>query len=73
MRYAYVLGDSPSIFLGLRSVSQGAQALKTADLKKNAALLCLNDELPDGDQRAANELLQGWFETRWPQKLQCEL
>ncbi|KAJ7474887.1 hypothetical protein FB451DRAFT_1397765 [Mycena latifolia] len=73
MRYAYVLGDSPTIFMGLKSVVQGERLLKSADKQKNVALLCINDDLRDGDQKAANELLHGWFERRWPEKLQCEL
>ncbi|KAJ7733077.1 hypothetical protein DFH07DRAFT_846063 [Mycena maculata] len=73
LRYAYVLGDSPTLFLGLKSATQGERALVGADKKKNTALLCLNDDLRDGDQTAMNGVLRRWFERRWPEKLQCEL
>ncbi|KAJ7438083.1 hypothetical protein B0H11DRAFT_2105600 [Mycena galericulata] len=73
MRYAYTLGDSPTIFVGLKSVAQGERALKSAEMKKDNALLCLNDDLRDGDQSAMNRVLRTFFERRWPQKLECEL
>ncbi|KAJ7087918.1 hypothetical protein B0H15DRAFT_780946 [Mycena belliarum] len=72
MRYAYVLGDSPTIFMPLKSIMQGERGLKTADAQKSVALLCINDDLKDGDQKAANQMLKTWFQKRWPEKLQCE-
>ncbi|KAJ6531437.1 hypothetical protein DFH09DRAFT_140329 [Mycena vulgaris] len=72
-RYAHVLGDSPTVFIGLTSPAAGTRLLKNADLQKDAALLCINDDLRDGDLKAADALLRGWFERRWPEKLGCEL
>ncbi|KAJ7150486.1 hypothetical protein C8R43DRAFT_887396 [Mycena crocata] len=72
MRYAYVLGDSPTIFAGLTSTTQGARILKKTDQQKDVALLCINDDLGDGNQKAANDLLRQWFDRRWPEKLECE-
>ncbi|KAJ6551113.1 hypothetical protein B0H10DRAFT_2242320 [Mycena sp. CBHHK59/15] len=73
MRYAYVIGDSPTTFIGIKSVSQGERLLKNTDMRKDIALMCINDDLGDGDQKAANEMLRNWFERRWPEKLHCEL
>ncbi|KAJ6551951.1 hypothetical protein B0H19DRAFT_1297934 [Mycena capillaripes] len=73
MRYAYVLGDSPTIFMGMKDKTQAARLLKNADSERETALLCINDDLGDGDQKAANTLLKNWFERRWPEKLGCEL
>ncbi|KAJ7698256.1 hypothetical protein B0H17DRAFT_1196847 [Mycena rosella] len=72
MRYAYVLGDSPTVFIGLKSSTQGARLLKAADRQKDAALLCINDDLGNGDVKSADEVLHGWFERRWPEKLPSE-
>ncbi|KAJ6552183.1 hypothetical protein B0H10DRAFT_2242208 [Mycena sp. CBHHK59/15] len=72
MRYAYIIGDSPTTFIGIKSVSQGERLLKSADMRKDIALMCINDDLGDGDQKAANEMLRNWFERCWPEKLQCE-
>ncbi|KAJ7708167.1 hypothetical protein B0H17DRAFT_1325114 [Mycena rosella] len=73
MRYAYVLGDSPTIFMGLKSPLQGERLLKAADQTKDVALICINDDLGNGDQTAANTMLRSWFQRRWPEKLECEL
>ncbi|KAJ7130267.1 hypothetical protein C8R44DRAFT_978397 [Mycena epipterygia] len=73
MRYAYVLGDSPAVFVGLKSAKSTAQHLLNTSAKKDVALMCLNDDLRDGDQSAVNQLLRNWFEHRWPEKLECEL
>ncbi|KAJ7042165.1 hypothetical protein C8F04DRAFT_1295066, partial [Mycena alexandri] len=73
MRYAHVLGDSVTIFMPMKSVSQADRALKSADKQKNLALMCINDDLGNGDQRGANNLLRKWFESRWPERLDCEL
>lgn len=73
MRYAYVLGDSPTIFMSLKSASQGETLLKNADAQKNVALMCINDDLGSGDPARADKLLRTWFQRRWPEKLRCEL
>ncbi|KAJ7143844.1 hypothetical protein C8R44DRAFT_973671 [Mycena epipterygia] len=72
MRYAYVLGDSPTIFMGLKSPLSAQRLLKNADAQADVALICINDDLRDGDQTAANALLRQWFEHRWPEPLECE-
>jgi ABC-type antimicrobial peptide transport system ATPase subunit len=73
MRYAYVLGDSPTIFMGMKSTSQTARMLKSVDQQKEVALLCINDDLGNENQKPFNDMLRGWFQHRWPGKLGCEL
>ncbi|KAJ7718436.1 hypothetical protein B0H16DRAFT_423071 [Mycena metata] len=73
MRYAYVLGESTTLFMPIKSVRQAGPALRNADRWKNLALMCINDDLHNGDQRAADNLLRDWFESRWPERLDCEL
>ncbi|KAJ7171253.1 hypothetical protein C8R46DRAFT_1190647 [Mycena filopes] len=74
LRYAHVLGDSVTIFAPLKSAAQAARALRDADKQRNLALMCLNDDLGngDGEQRGAEEVLRGWFEGRWHERLECE-
>ncbi|KAJ7718425.1 hypothetical protein B0H16DRAFT_1700664 [Mycena metata] len=69
MRYAYVLGESTTLFMPMKSVRQAGRALRNADRRKNLALMCINDDLHNGDQTAADSLLRGWFESRWPERL----
>ncbi|KAK7052590.1 hypothetical protein R3P38DRAFT_2502174 [Favolaschia claudopus] len=74
MRYAYVLGDSPTVFMGMSSPRQTEMMLNNTDLMKETALLCINDDLPMGTNvREADNVLRRWFERRWPQKLACEV
>ncbi|KAJ7164315.1 hypothetical protein C8R46DRAFT_1220823 [Mycena filopes] len=73
MRYAHVLGNAPAAFAPMHSISKTAGMLKKADKQKNLTLMCLNDDLADGDQTGVNILLREWFEKRWPEKLKCEL
>lgn len=73
LRYAYVLGDSPTIFMGMKTLAQTERLLKDADSRKDVALLCINDDLGNGSQVKANALLRWWFESRWPEKLPCEV
>ncbi|KAJ7719162.1 hypothetical protein B0H14DRAFT_3010219 [Mycena olivaceomarginata] len=65
LRYAYVLGDSPTIFMGMKTLAQTERLLKDADSRKDVALLCINDDLGNGSQVKANALLRWWFESRW--------
>ncbi|KAJ7674031.1 hypothetical protein DFH06DRAFT_1173818 [Mycena polygramma] len=73
MRYAYVLGDSPTTFMTMKDTRQMTRLLNNADTQKDIALLCMNDDLGNGNLKAANALLKEWFERRWPDKLGCEL
>ncbi|KAJ7247002.1 hypothetical protein C8J57DRAFT_1359794 [Mycena rebaudengoi] len=73
MRYAYVLGDSPTSFIGITSPMGAARQLQEVSRERNLALLCINDDLPDGNQMLANKALHDWFASRWPSKLDCEM
>ncbi|KAJ6480345.1 hypothetical protein C8R45DRAFT_905884 [Mycena sanguinolenta] len=72
MRYAYVLGDSPTTFMGMKSVTQTDRMLASTDRQKDVALLCINDDL-EYNTKQAEEVLKKWFRQRWPNKLACEL
>ncbi|KAJ7266363.1 hypothetical protein B0H12DRAFT_1320991 [Mycena haematopus] len=73
MRYAYVLGDTPTTFMGMKSAVQTERLLHSTDRQKNVALLCINDDLENTNQKAAEDVIKKWFQRRWPQKLACEL
>jgi len=74
-RYAHVLGDSPTIFVGMRSVRGTERLLRDTDSKRDTALLCINDDLGNTEKvlRDAERVLRGWFERKWPEKLRCEI
>ncbi|KAJ7617402.1 hypothetical protein FB45DRAFT_801227 [Roridomyces roridus] len=73
-RYAYVFGDTPTVFLGLRTASSAKIILANNDRKnKDTALVCLNDDLKNGDTGALDDALHEWFEGHWPEPLGCEL
>ncbi|KAF7368693.1 hypothetical protein MVEN_00193800 [Mycena venus] len=73
MRYAYVLGDSSTIFMGMKSATQTDRLLKSTDKQKDVALLCLNDDIDVWAEKATSEVLRKWFEQKWPTKLGCEV
>ncbi|KAJ7187677.1 hypothetical protein GGX14DRAFT_610573 [Mycena pura] len=70
-RYAHVLGDSPTIFGGMRSVRGTERLLRDTDGKRDTALLCLNDDLGNTEKalRDTERVLRAWFERKWPEKL----
>jgi hypothetical protein len=72
MRYAYVLGDSPTVFMGMKSPTQTERMLTFTDGKRDVALLCINDDV-ESNARRTEEVLKKWFRTRWPEKLLCEV
>ncbi|KAJ6546616.1 hypothetical protein B0H10DRAFT_1322834 [Mycena sp. CBHHK59/15] len=69
MRYAYVLGDSATRFVGMKSATQLTRLLNEANLPGDVALLCINDDLPGWAQRDANAalktFLRGGGRRRW--------
>jgi hypothetical protein len=73
MRYAYVLGDTPTTFIGMKSAVQTERMLRTTDLKKSVALFCVNDDLAANGLRAADAVIHKWFQGRWPRPLACEV
>ncbi|KAJ7473581.1 hypothetical protein B0H11DRAFT_1866506 [Mycena galericulata] len=72
MRYAYAIGDSPMRFIELKSATQAKGILNT-NRWQGTTMLGINDDLPERELVAADEILRDWFERRWPDKLQCEV
>ncbi|KAJ7064862.1 hypothetical protein C8F01DRAFT_777653 [Mycena amicta] len=74
-RYAHVLGDSPTLFVGMRSAAGAERLLKGADGTPETALLCINDDLGNSETtlKSADAVLARWFKKRWPEKLRCEV
>nr|GAT46878.1 predicted protein [Mycena chlorophos] len=74
-RYAHVLGDSPTLFVGLHSATDTQRNLRMADTTPATALFCMNDDMGNNAAtlRAADKILKTWFEGRWPEKLRCEV
>ncbi|KAJ7144500.1 hypothetical protein C8R44DRAFT_760014 [Mycena epipterygia] len=71
-RYAYVIGDSPMDFIGLTSASTSGYKLRAAGDRKDLTMLCINDDMEEGEVERADQMLRGWFAKMWPEKLECE-
>jgi len=63
-RYRYVLGSTPSVFERLQSPKQAVSVLQKIDKNKDAALLCINDDVVNGDAQVA-ATFRDWQERRW--------
>ncbi|CAK5274298.1 unnamed protein product [Mycena citricolor] len=73
-RYAYVIGDSPTVFMSMKGVLGAQRILERVDRERKTALFCLNDDLSSNQKVLGDTdtLLRRWFDGRWPDKLHCE-
>ncbi|KAJ7144497.1 hypothetical protein C8R44DRAFT_725426 [Mycena epipterygia] len=71
-RYAYVIGDSAMDFIGLTTASTSEYQLRAAGDRKDLTMLCINDDMEEGEVERTDRVLRGWFERMWPEKLECE-
>ena len=74
-RYSYVLGGTPSLFFGVKSAENAKAHLTKTDSDRNAALVCINDDLASTDPKMVGSLdavLRDWMLTRWPDRMEIE-
>ncbi|KAG9050664.1 hypothetical protein FS837_003391 [Tulasnella sp. UAMH 9824] len=75
-RYRFVLGDTPSTFVQLDSLSSAARKLATVDMHKDnprlhPAIVCVNDDV-QGSVEKVRKLFTGWLDRRWPEPAEWE-
>lgn len=60
-------GDLPFSFVSLKSGPTSEEKMfGGVDKKKNSKMLCINDDIKDGDDvDNLDNILQGWFKKRW--------
>ncbi|KAJ7097451.1 hypothetical protein C8R44DRAFT_889358 [Mycena epipterygia] len=73
MRYAYVIGESPTEFIGLKTALKAKQTLQAINRRKDLTLLCINDDMKDSELEVTDAVLREWLQRRWPNKLQYEM
>ncbi|KAM0756536.1 hypothetical protein T439DRAFT_309018 [Meredithblackwellia eburnea MCA 4105] len=77
-RYSYVLGDSPSKFIGVRSQWALSSTFRSMDLGNTMpAFLAVNDDLPASAREVAlkgvNAVFKEWYDSHLPFKSRWEL
>ncbi|CAE6446760.1 unnamed protein product, partial [Rhizoctonia solani] len=65
-RYRFVIGDTPSIFAMVTSVFSAEMPFKRMKNDPSIALLCLNDDIHNGDAGAVDRTLRLEQDKRWP-------
>lgn len=68
-RYTYAIGGTPAFFAPVGSTRQLSYKLAEVDQHSDIALVCVNDDIPDGNDVASERfkgLLGRWMDTRWP-------
>lgn len=63
-RYRFVIGYTPYAFVMLENYENAQGALGWIDSYTDASLLCINDDVQDGEERVS-ELFHDWQERRW--------
>ncbi|GJE97686.1 hypothetical protein PsYK624_139070 [Phanerochaete sordida] len=63
-RYRFVIGYTPYAFVMLENYENARGALGWIDSYGDAALLCINDDVQDGEDRVSG-LFRDWQERRW--------
>ncbi|CCM05604.1 uncharacterized protein FIBRA_07832 [Fibroporia radiculosa] len=63
-RYRYVIGTTPSMFERLTSPKQAWSVLNRIEKNKDAAFLCINDDVVNGDAEVATAF-RTWQGQRW--------
>ncbi|KZT67094.1 hypothetical protein DAEQUDRAFT_729508 [Daedalea quercina L-15889] len=65
-RYRYILGSTPMMFERVVSGPQAAATVARIDKAREAALLCVNDDVSRPGQDAdVSRVLAKWFDRRW--------
>ncbi|KAG8916073.1 hypothetical protein FRC01_003395 [Tulasnella sp. 417] len=75
-RYRFVLGDTPSTFVQLDSLSSTKRKLATVDLHKDnpqrrPAIVCVNDDVQSSVAQVRHLFVQ-WLDKRWPEPAEWE-
>lgn len=70
-RYRYVIATTPAIFERLQSPRQAASMLARVDRNKEAALLCINDDVVSGDAEVAKTFRE-WQDKHWGTRAKWE-
>ncbi|KZT11759.1 uncharacterized protein LAESUDRAFT_754314 [Laetiporus sulphureus 93-53] len=70
-RYRYVIGSSPAMFERLYDPGQAREMLGRVDENEQLTLLCINDDVYNGDEEVA-EIFRDWQDRRWSTPAQWE-
>ncbi|CUA68859.1 3-O-alpha-D-mannopyranosyl-alpha-D-mannopyranosexylosylphosphotransferase [Rhizoctonia solani] len=70
-QYRFVLGDTPFVFAIVTDPDSAAQNVQVIDSRPELAILCVNDDVAEGDDRV-RDILEQWMSGRWNQSAEWE-
>ncbi|KAJ1303233.1 hypothetical protein OPQ81_011431 [Rhizoctonia solani] len=70
-QYRFILGDTPFVFAIITDPEAAAQNVEIIDSRPELAILCVNDDVAEGDDRV-RDILEGWMSGRWNQSAEWE-
>ncbi|CAE6459063.1 unnamed protein product [Rhizoctonia solani] len=70
-RYRFVLGDTPFVFAIINDPGSAAQNVKVIESRPELAILCVNDDVAEGDD-SVRDILGQWMGGRWNQSAAWE-
>lgn len=71
-RYSYALGSTPSQMYQMKYADKVQSELSKIDGNRKLSMLALNDDIADDGERI-DDIVQTWFEKRWPSKEEWEI
>ncbi|CAE6449506.1 hypothetical protein ACGC1H_005614 [Rhizoctonia solani] len=70
-QYRFVLGETPFVFAIVTGPESAAQNVQVIDSKPELAILCVNDDVAEGDD-SVRDILEQWMSGRWNQSAAWE-